>query len=67
MGVLVACNKLHVIDWLPVYEKLLKRLEGWKGSALSFGGGMVLINSYLSSIPPYCILSRLKNHFEKDG
>jgi hypothetical protein len=44
-----------VADWLSVAEKLMKRLEGWKGSALSFGGRLVLINSCLSSIPTYCM------------
>jgi hypothetical protein len=33
----------------------MKRLEGWKGSVLSFGGILVLINSCLSSIPTYCM------------
>lgn len=55
LGVPVACSKLHVVDWLPVAEKLMKRLEGWKGSVLSFGGRLVLINSCLSSIPTYCM------------
>jgi mannosylglycoprotein endo-beta-mannosidase len=53
LGVLVASTKLHVIDWLLVDEKLMKRLDGWKGSTLSFGGRLVLINSCLSSIPTY--------------
>jgi mannosylglycoprotein endo-beta-mannosidase len=44
-----------VIDWTHVVEKLLKRLEGWKGSALSMGGKLILINSCLSSIPTYCM------------
>jgi mannosylglycoprotein endo-beta-mannosidase len=53
LGVPVASTKLHVIDWLLVDEKLMKRLDGWKGSTLSFGGRLVLINSCLSSIPTY--------------
>jgi hypothetical protein len=53
LGVPVTSSKLHVIDWLPVDEKLVKRLDGWKGSALSFGGKLILINSSLSSIPTY--------------
>jgi mannosylglycoprotein endo-beta-mannosidase len=53
LGVPVTSSKLHVIDWLPVDEKLVKRLDGWKGSALSFGGKLILINLSLSSIPTY--------------
>jgi hypothetical protein len=49
----VTSSKLHVVDWLPVDEKLIKRMDGWKGSALSFGGRLILINSCLSSIPTY--------------
>lgn len=31
----------------------LKRLDGWKGSSLSLGGRLVLINSCLSNFPIY--------------
>jgi hypothetical protein len=53
LGVPVTNSKLHVVDWLPVDEKLIKRMDGWKGGALSFGGRLILINSCLSSIPTY--------------
>jgi hypothetical protein len=53
LGVPVTSSKLHVVDWLPVNEKLIKRMDGWKGSALSFGGRLILITSCLSSIPTY--------------
>jgi hypothetical protein len=49
----VTSSKLHVVDWLPVDEKLIKKLDGWKRSALYFGGRLILINSCLSSIPTY--------------
>jgi hypothetical protein len=49
----VTSSKLHVVDWIPVDEKLLKRLDSWKGSVLSFAGRLILINSCLSSIPTY--------------
>jgi hypothetical protein len=53
LGVPVTSSKLHIADWMPVDEKLLKRLDGWKGNALSLGGRHILINSCLSSIPTY--------------
>lgn len=39
LGVPVSGSRLHIMDWLPLDEKLLKRLDGWKGNTLSFGAG----------------------------
>jgi hypothetical protein len=55
LGVPVAGSRLHVSDWVSLVEKLMKRLEGWQGSALSIGGRITLINACLSSIPTYCM------------
>ena len=55
LGVPVAGSRLHVADWMPICEKLLKRLNGWKGSSLSLGGRLVLINSCLSNLPIYAM------------
>ena len=55
LGVPVSGSRLHVKDWLILDEKLLKRLDGWKGSALSIGGRTTLIKTCLSSIPIYCM------------
>lgn len=41
------------MDWLPLDEKLLKRLDGWKGNSLSMGGRLTLVMACLSSIPIY--------------
>lgn len=41
------------MDWLPLDEKLLKRLDGWKGKALSMGGRLTLVMACLSNIPIY--------------
>jgi hypothetical protein len=51
----VAGSRLHVVDWIPISEKLFKRLDGWKGSVLSLGGRLVLINSCLSNLPVYAM------------
>lgn len=53
LGVPVSGSKLHVMDWLPLDEKLLKRLDGWKGNTLSIGGRLTLIMACLSNIPIY--------------
>jgi mannosylglycoprotein endo-beta-mannosidase len=67
LGVPVAGSRLHVSDWVSLVEKLMKRLEGWQGSALSIGGRITLINACLSSIPTYCVSMYLlpKTNFKK--
>jgi hypothetical protein len=53
LGVHVVGSRLHVADWLSIIEKLMKRLDGWKGSALSLGGRLTLIHSCLSNLLIY--------------
>jgi hypothetical protein len=55
LGVPMVGSRLHVADWMPISEKLFKRLDGWKGSVLSLGGRLVLINSCLSNLPIYAM------------
>lgn len=55
IGVPVARSRLHIMDWLHLDEKLIKRLRGWIGSSLSMGGSLTLLNACLSSIPIYCM------------
>lgn len=55
LGVPVSGSRLHILDWLPLDGKLLKRLDGWKGSVLSIGGRLTLLMACLSSIPIYCL------------
>jgi hypothetical protein len=42
-------------DVQPVVDKLLKRKAGCRGKLLSFAAKMVLIKSYLASIPVYLL------------
>jgi hypothetical protein len=49
----VTGSGLHVADWLPISEKMFKRLDGRKGSILSLGGRLILINSCLSNLTIY--------------
>lgn len=51
----VSGSRLHILDWLLLDEKLLKTLDGWKGSALSIGGRLTLLMACLSNIPIYCM------------
>jgi hypothetical protein len=37
IGVPISGAKLHVMDWLPLDEEVLKKIDGWKGGSLPFG------------------------------
>ena len=43
-------KKLNNKDWKLIEERTEKKLSGWKGKHLSYGGRLVLINSALSSL-----------------
>jgi hypothetical protein len=61
-------RKLRNLVWNTVEERFQKRLSGWKGTMLSIGGRLVLINFVLSNLSmfmpsffevPRCVLKRL--------
>ena len=45
LGVPVSGSRLRVADWLPLVEKINKRLDGWKGASLSIGERLTLLNA----------------------
>lgn len=51
LGVPLHWKTLSVADWNPLINKIEKRLQSWKGSLLSLGGRVTLLNSVLSTIP----------------
>ncbi len=53
LGLPLSPSRLRKADYLPLLEKLDKRLAAWKGSTLSRGGRLVLLNSVLSAIPTF--------------
>jgi hypothetical protein len=55
LGVPVSGSRLHVVDWLNLNEKIMKRLEGWQCTSLSYGGRLILLNACLSSMPTYAM------------
>ncbi len=50
MGLPLSPKALCKADYLPLIEKLDKRLAGWKGLLLSRAGRLVLLNSVLTSV-----------------
>jgi len=53
LGVPVSGSRIQVANWLPLIEKISKRLDDWKCGVLSLGGRLTLLNACLSSIPIY--------------
>ncbi len=60
LGLPVSPHKPRKADFLPLIEKLDKRMAGWKGLTLSRGGRLTLLNSVLTGIPTFfCAAFRL--------
>ena len=55
LGIPVSDKHLSMGALDPLAQKMLKRLDPWKGKYLTFGGRQILTNSCLSSIPMYCM------------
>jgi hypothetical protein len=53
LGLPIGGNPRRIQFWLPLIEKIRKRLSGWKCKNLSIGGRLILLKSVLSSIPVY--------------
>jgi hypothetical protein len=53
LGLPMHTRKLSNKDWQVIENRIEKRLSGWKGTMLSVGGRLVLINLVLSSLPMF--------------
>lgn len=53
LGMSLSINTLRRQEYLPLIEKLEKRLAGWRGKMISRGGKLQLVKSVLSTIPVY--------------
>lgn len=53
----IAANPRRKSMWEPMLDKLRSKLPCWKQKSLSFGGRMILINSILSFLPFFILLS----------
>jgi hypothetical protein len=55
LGVSIDNKKINKSLWVPMIEKLEKRLAGWQGRFFSLGGRLTLLNSCLSNVPLYML------------
>jgi hypothetical protein len=55
LGGPVLDSRVRVTEWIQVLEKLLKRLDGWQGSALSLGGRITFDQFMLKKYSTYCM------------
>lgn len=55
LGIPVRDRHLNMGAFLPISQKMTKRLDPWKGRFLTSGGRQILTNTCLSSLPLYCM------------
>jgi hypothetical protein len=55
LGITISNNHLGMGAFSPICQKMLKRLDPWRGKHLTSGGRQILTNTCLSSIPLYCM------------
>ena len=48
-------RKINNKDRKVIEDRIEKRLSGWKGKVLSYGGRLTLVNSVLSSLPMFML------------
>jgi hypothetical protein len=56
LGVPISYKHLNMAAFNLMTQKMVKRLDPWKGKLVSYGGRHTLTNSCLSSIPLYCMV-----------
>ena len=53
LGIPLSDNRLGSFAFAGLKEKMVRRLDLWKGKHLSSGGKLILTNTCLSSLPMY--------------
>ena len=55
LGIPISDSHLAMGAFSPIIQKMINRLDPWKGKHITSGGKHILTNSCLSSIPIYCM------------
>jgi len=53
LGVSTSPSRFNIIDWLPLEEKNVKRLDVWKGVTMSIASKSTMISVSLNNSPIY--------------
>ncbi|KAK1316063.1 hypothetical protein QJS10_CPA05g01626 [Acorus calamus] len=56
LGFPLCRGRLKKEDWDPLVERFQRRLAGWKGKLLSYGGRLTLLQAVLSALPLFFLL-----------
>ncbi|KAK1256826.1 hypothetical protein QJS04_geneDACA024624 [Acorus gramineus] len=51
LGLPLVVSKIRAVDWRPLTERMEKRLEGWAGKRLSWGGRLTLLQTVMANLP----------------
>jgi hypothetical protein len=57
LGIPLSIRRLSNSDLLPLVDKVVDKLLGWKAKLLSRAGHLVLVKAVLSSVPIYIMLA----------
>lgn len=58
LGIPIRSGKLKKVDWMPLFDRVLKKLEEWKGQLLSLRGRITVLNAIISATPFTIYLSQ---------
>lgn len=53
MGIPIKDKRLCNSDWKYIEDRVEKKMSGWKGSLLSMGDRLILVETCLSNVPSY--------------
>jgi len=57
LGLPISSSKINKSLWSPLIDRMQRRLSGWKGKLISFGGRITMINALVAAIPMYFLSS----------
>jgi hypothetical protein len=55
LGIPIHFRKLLLKEWKVIEDRFEKKLASWIGKILSYGDGLILINSVLTSLPVFLL------------
>ena len=53
LGVLLSTKKMSVLQWYPLIDKIMARINSWKARKLSYAGRTQLVQTVLFGVQSY--------------